>query len=228
MERTHHSDAGFSLVEIAIVLVIMGILIAGVLKGQELIESARLRQVVTQVQGYQIATTTFIDRYNALPGDFSKASLHIDSSLGDGPGLGVLHGEGLDPRGSAFQFWAHLAVGGLISPPGKLEEIRSPQFGQGAPSTPMGGGITVEQNPEASLHGVWFIVGNPHGHSGKGALFTPRQALRILSKVDTADPLTGSVQARDGANVGRHHCINSQNGLDLSHDQITCTLYFKF
>jgi len=227
MERTRHPEAGFSLVELAIVLVIMGIMIAGVLKGQDLIESARLKRVIGQIQEYRMATATFMDRYNALPGDFSKASIFIDPRLTDGEGAGVLSGEGLNPQSPAFHYWSHLAMAGLISPPGKLEELDTPQFGLGAPPTSMGGGITVEENPEVSLHGLWFVVGNPHEHSGKGALFTPQQTLRILSKVDTAEPLTGSVQARDGVDVGTHHCINSHQGLDLSHENVTCVLYFK-
>ena len=81
MKRNDHPEAGFSLVEMAVALVITGILFAGVLKGTELIESARLNRLVAQIQQYRIATTSFWERYGALPGDFSKASTMIDRHL---------------------------------------------------------------------------------------------------------------------------------------------------
>lgn len=77
-KNTRASQAGFSLIELAIALIIMGFLIGGVLKGRELIESARLKRIVSQLTEYQLATRTFIDRYDALPGDFEKASTLLD------------------------------------------------------------------------------------------------------------------------------------------------------
>ncbi len=63
-------QAGFTLIEIAIVLVIVGLLLGGVLKGQELITSARVRNVASQLEGVKIAYLGFQDRYRSLPGDY--------------------------------------------------------------------------------------------------------------------------------------------------------------
>ena len=63
------SQAGFTLVELAIVMIIIGLLIGGVLKGQELITNAQITATVAQVKSIDGATTTFKDMYNALPGD---------------------------------------------------------------------------------------------------------------------------------------------------------------
>jgi prepilin-type N-terminal cleavage/methylation domain-containing protein len=60
---------GFTLIEIAIVLVIIGLLLGGVLKGQELINAARVRNVAAQLDGVKIAYLGFQDRYRAYPGD---------------------------------------------------------------------------------------------------------------------------------------------------------------
>lgn len=62
---------GFTLVEIAIVLVIIGLLLGGILKGQELINSARVRNLADQNSGTQAAYYGFIDRYRAVPGDMA-------------------------------------------------------------------------------------------------------------------------------------------------------------
>src|SRR5450830_824984 len=63
-------QTGFTLIEIAIVLVIIGLLLGGVLKGQELITAARVRNVAAQIDGVKIAYLGFQDRYRALPGDY--------------------------------------------------------------------------------------------------------------------------------------------------------------
>lgn len=64
---------GFTLVEIAVVLVIIGLLLGGVLKGQELIASARVRNLADQQAGIQAAYFGFIDRYRSVPGDMPQA-----------------------------------------------------------------------------------------------------------------------------------------------------------
>src|SRR5882672_7513789 len=71
-------QAGFTLIEIAIVLVIIGLLLGGVLKGQELITSARVRNLISQQEGIKAAYFGFLDRFRALPGDYSQASTNIN------------------------------------------------------------------------------------------------------------------------------------------------------
>ena len=64
---------GFSLVELSIVLVILGLLTGGILTGQSLIRASELRSVVTQIQGFQSAAYSFRDKYFAMPGDMRNA-----------------------------------------------------------------------------------------------------------------------------------------------------------
>ena len=74
-------QSGFTLVEIAIVLVIIGLLLGGILKGQELINSARVRNMADQNSGIQAAYFGFIDRYRQVPGDW--AALPAAQAIGD-------------------------------------------------------------------------------------------------------------------------------------------------
>ena len=69
-----NNQTGFTLVEIAIVLVIIGLLLGGILKGQELINSARVRNLADQNSGIQAAYYGFIDRYRQVPGDWATAA----------------------------------------------------------------------------------------------------------------------------------------------------------
>lgn len=65
-------QSGFTLIEIAIVLVIIGLLLGGILKGQELITSARVRNMISQQDGVKAAYFGFQDRYRSLPGDYPQ------------------------------------------------------------------------------------------------------------------------------------------------------------
>ena len=68
-----YRQGGFTLIEIVIVLVILGLLMGGVLKGQELITSARVRSVTSLMDGVKAAFYGFQDRYRGLPGDYAMA-----------------------------------------------------------------------------------------------------------------------------------------------------------
>ncbi len=76
MKKQKHS-LGFTLVELAIVMTIIGLLIGGILKGQELLENARVTATIAQVKGSTAALSTFRDIYGATPGDMSNASRRI-------------------------------------------------------------------------------------------------------------------------------------------------------
>lgn len=75
--KTRSTQKGFTLVELAIVMTIIGLLIGGVLKGQELMQNARVTSTVAQVKAYEAAVTTFRDKYDATPGDMTNANTRI-------------------------------------------------------------------------------------------------------------------------------------------------------
>lgn len=212
---------GFSLVELAIALVIIGLLVGAVLKGQELLESARLKTIITQLNQYRLATNTFMDRYGALPGDYDKASSYLNPNLKNGNNNGVIEGLGLsNTEGStsheARSFWAHLAAAELIPNP-------SP------PSTKLGGGlITIAHAPLEGTQGHWFIIGASNGAKNDGALLTPLQCLSIAKKLDTEDPFSGNVQIRNGAqNKGSEQCLKANKILNTALKEPACVLYVK-
>lgn len=100
---------GFTLIEIAIVLVIIGLLLGGVLKGQELITSARVRNLVNQIDGTKAAFFGFQDRYRALPGDFTAATTQIPNATQNGNGNGQIEGS------ESIALWDHLSHAGFIN-----------------------------------------------------------------------------------------------------------------
>lgn len=127
---------GFSLVELSIVLVILGLLTGGILAGQSLIRAAELRSITTDTQRYVTAVYTFRDKYFAIPGDMSAATtfwgfqgttaapdcvsnsgITTVSASGtcDGNGDGILYyGVTNGGTGEVWQFWRQLVFAGLI------------------------------------------------------------------------------------------------------------------
>lgn len=110
-------QSGFTLVEIAIVMVIIGLLLGGVLKGQELVENARLKRVVTDLQGVQAAYYGYMDRYKAMPGDDLRATTRFTVTVVNGGGNGVLGGNwnSTTDTDESRIVWQHLRASGLIN-----------------------------------------------------------------------------------------------------------------
>ena len=86
MQTKNTKQGGFTLVEIAIVLVIIGLLLGGILKGQELINNAKVRSVADRQNSLKAAWFGFIDRYNFIPGDSNRAVQLVPGAEGRGDG----------------------------------------------------------------------------------------------------------------------------------------------
>lgn len=108
-----NKQRGFTLIEIAIVLVIIGLLLGGVLKGQELITSARVRNLITQQDGIKAAYFGFQDRFHALPGDYSQAKTNINLTTFNGNGNGQIENSSSAEEDVAV--WEHLSRSGFIT-----------------------------------------------------------------------------------------------------------------
>ena len=113
-----HKQGGFTLVEIAIVLVIIGLLLGGILKGQEMITQAKIKNVIADVSGVSAAMYGYQDRYRALPGDDKAAggaSGRWGTAAAAGNGDGVIGGKWTASGSEAINFWDHLRRAGFVS-----------------------------------------------------------------------------------------------------------------
>jgi prepilin-type N-terminal cleavage/methylation domain-containing protein len=137
---------GFTLVEIAIVLVIIGLLLGGILKGQEMITQAKIKNVIADFSGISAAYYGYQDRYRAIPGDDSAATRWTGATAGNGNG-GV-EGKYNDTGGTVAEsrhWWDHLRRAGFVAGTGPQQPLNAVvgimgvQTGNAAGATAMGG-----------------------------------------------------------------------------------------
>jgi prepilin-type N-terminal cleavage/methylation domain-containing protein len=138
-QTMHKSNRGFTLVEIAIVLVIVGLLIGGVLKGQEMITNAKVKRIESDNSGISAAMFSYQDRYQELPGDDPGAegrfSDYTAGSGWSGGGDNTVDGPWDDIQTAVAsapetqKFWAHLRASGLIA--GGATDLRQPSNAYG-------------------------------------------------------------------------------------------------
>ncbi|MBS1210960.1 MAG: hypothetical protein H6R19_3358 [Proteobacteria bacterium] len=128
-------QSGFTLVEIAIVLVIIGLLLGGVLKGQELINSARAKSIVNDLRNTATMVTAYQDRFRALPGDDAAASSHLQNttSAENGNGNGTIEGnfDSSTITDESSKLWAHLRRANLASGDATLANDWQPRNSDG-------------------------------------------------------------------------------------------------
>jgi prepilin-type N-terminal cleavage/methylation domain-containing protein len=249
--KTRAREAGFTLVEIAIVLVIIGLLLGGILKGQELITSARVRNLADQASAVQAAYYGFVDRYHTIPGDMLQSQ--VCGAIGDAnvpgcPNPAAPGGNGnaaIDANdwGEASAVWTHLAGAGFIqgryngaaANAGAYTNVNPPL----APTNPWGGFLLLGRTanyldqaaaPPPRLH---LVIGNN----------IPVNVMRELDvKIDDSAPRSGVFRAPGNAAafqpVGQETppanpgCVaNDANGIpiwNINGSSVGCNGYYLF
>ncbi len=191
------TEAGFTLVEIAIVLVIIGLLLGGILKGQEMITQARIKNIVNDFNGVTVAVTSYQDRYRAIPGDDLNATARWTvQNPASGNGNGAIAGlynalPGATAPSSAAEsnlFWQHLRIAGFV--PGLTT-------GAGSGSQP--------------LNAAGGMIGVESGTAGSGLGFTSliicfsnlpeKVASAVDTQMDDSNPASGQIRAQKQTNA---------------------------
>lgn len=154
-------QSGFTLIEIAIVLVIIGLLLGGILKGQELINSARVKNLATDFRNVPLFIYGYQDKYKALPGDDAAADTHLTSgTLATTPastqGNGVIGGnwDSTIATDESFLFWQHVRLAGLAPGPTALTPV-----GAYRPTNAVGGHVGIQSAvPFTGITGGTYYV----------------------------------------------------------------------
>lgn len=117
-----NTQTGFTLIELAIVLVIIGLLLGGVLKGQELINSAKVKNMASDFKNIQVYIYGYQDKFKALPGDDHAAAAHVagtNAASATQTQNAVIQGpwNSVSDTDESFMFWQHVRLAGLAPGP---------------------------------------------------------------------------------------------------------------
>jgi prepilin-type N-terminal cleavage/methylation domain-containing protein len=217
MKRYAH---GFTLIEIAIVLVIIGLLLGGVLKGQELITGARVRNMISQQDGIKAAFFGFQDRYRALPGDYAAADTNINCGTPpcvNGNGNGRIEKTGATQHEEIIA-WSHLTSAGFLNGSyAAASGVSAPADGNN-PKNPYS--VYVELVYDGLYGAATAASGtgsSPAKHNLKTGSQVPVEIIaEVDRKIDDGKPNTGGFQfsiyvPTGGTAPSVTTCVNSEN-----------------
>jgi prepilin-type N-terminal cleavage/methylation domain-containing protein len=198
MMRNVMKQKGFTLIEIAIVLVIIGLLLGGVLKGQELINTARVRALNNSIDGITAAWFSFQDRYRGFPGDYSQAAVNLPGVV---TAAAANAGNGLVDTDQERAFvWTHLQAAGYITGSFDGVDVAEDEYRCDLTSCP-DNGFGAGMNLSYTTQSKGAPAADAHELITGGGI--PVEVLAELDrKVDDGRPLTGAMQLGIGAASG--------------------------
>ncbi len=204
-------QSGFTLVELAIVLVIIGLIIGGVLVGQDLIKAAEIRSTLGQIETYNTTVNAFRDKYRYIPGDInSTQAAQFGFTLRSGA---VGHGDGNTMLESCSAgtvllgcetalFWNDLNSAALIdgnfeTSTDALVTSTTPNMILHLPEAKLGRGnfITVFSNTGRNFYQITGVTAVNAGVYTLTTALTPQESFNMDDKIDDGRPLTGGVRA---------------------------------
>lgn len=236
-------NKAFSLVELSIVLVILGLLTGGILAGQSLIRASELRSIVSDSQRYIAATQSFRDKYFIIPGDISSATSfwgkdntycagHTGTAATpgtcNGNANGTLNTSGVgNATGEIFRFFQHLQLAGLIE--GSYSGVSGAAnghhsvVGTNVPTSKLTNaawsvynyGSTGDSVNYATEHGNFLCIGGIVANDmPQGPALRPEEAWNIDSKLDDGKPANGNVIS----NAWNNLCSVADDGGSANND----------
>jgi prepilin-type N-terminal cleavage/methylation domain-containing protein len=176
-KQENGSDGGFTLIELSIVLVIIGLIVGGILVGRSLIRQAEISSVFADIQKFQTAVVDFETKYLCLPGDCANATAYFGTDSNGCPSgggsTGTCNGDGNGQIGvfsdtlgynqaESYRFWQQLGLAGMIS--GQYTGVPGPGGGR---DTTIGVNVPSSRLPGGGYTMLYISYSSPPSSSGR-------------------------------------------------------------
>ncbi len=245
-----NSRSAFTLVELAIVLTVIGLLIGGIMAGRALLSNAGTSAVISDIEKYSSAVNGFFTKYEVLPGDMKNATDYWGTDSNGCPTSAVYtprtdtcNGDGNGQLGNSnpelFHAWQHLANAGFVS--GAFSGVTGADgatdasVGENVPPARvegagfafapyLGNGYAGDANRYAGDYGnATLVYGGEDGtNSLTNNVLTPPEAWNIDTKLDNGLPGSGRIMPFIGA--GHTNCAASATAYNIDYDSAACAL----
>jgi prepilin-type N-terminal cleavage/methylation domain-containing protein len=232
---------GFTLIELSIVLVIIGLLVGGIFVGRDLIYASKIRKAIAEVDNYRAVVNVFKLKFNALPGDMATASTFwgtwsydagtgISTGAQNGNGDGVIACCSVIQNAEGTRMWNHLSHAGLVATRYSGAWVNPSQIGREYPA--------VSICDECIIFPVWSAGTDPTGYlprTGQAFAVTRHgtwggsathglwwhEGLDIDRKIDDGHASGGRVR---GYNY--HACLDDDGQYEVRHNDQFCAMAF--
>lgn len=225
------NNHGISLTELAIVIVVIGLLMAVTVGGLSIQKSSEVREMVAEIQQFQSAMESFSLEYEGLPGDMDDATNYwADTVNGNGDDFIEYPTSG---NIESLRAWQQLALAGLIE--GGYTGIA----GDGVNQADIGINVPAAKRTKVGYYLITdHLTGSDDRHeirigafisgaANQGAALTPQEAKSIDKKMDDGNPMNGAILGMKGVDIASELC-QSESGDDyrISEEVKTCILSF--
>jgi len=242
------NSKGFSLIELSIVLIIIGLLVAGITGGASLIKSAELRSILTEARGYEMAVNAYYTAEDVLPGDDTnindRGTTYAAANVGNGNGKIEANNGETTPSAEGTEAWNDMSdtdVGvldlALITLPTLTTGVPALTIDQLAPAkykgagwtldystTPLSGASTISAIDTNVLIFTAPTTADTSSETVPTAILTGLETYSIDKKADDGEFDTGKVIGMDGddSTGTTQTCDNSTNATNTN-----CAVLFK-
>ena len=202
---------GFTLIELAFVLIIVGVLAGAVMKGRDLLDGAKAKAVVADLNRIRMTFSMYQESHGALPGDDMKANDRFGGDVQNGDGDGTI------ANADILKVWSHLSKSSGGADPDT------------APTSKWGGKYFIVTNPTNKHQGHWIVLSDSQDGRTLNGLLSPQQAILVKSKASdgTKDPLKGDLQILEGTNFREGDCVNDKGGINANRSDKTCIILMR-
>lgn len=234
-------QSGFSLVELAVVLVILGLLAGGITAGSALIKGAQLRAIASEVENFNSSLSAFKLQFQKYPGDLNNAASFWAAASCPGIPAGGMNGNGnnkiefLVAAGAieSYTAWCHLSLAGLNTGTytgAPVALATAPTLGTMVPTAKIEnagyvinwGGFGMGTTNNLILSGpVTNMATAPSG------VIAPRDAANIDGKKDDGVANTGSIRGIQGAGAAANTCVLATGAYALLLSGLDCAMAFS-